>query len=195
MHNKEKEKDEILVNGLIAGDESCFDSLFIRYSGAIYNVGRLYRFNQHDAEEIVQDVFAKVWENRTQLKSELSFKAYLYAIAKNMILKTIRRRTIDFAFKRYFISHTSFIENSTENVVSFNELRKVSDEIINQLPPQRKKVFLMNRLEGLKSEEIAIRTGLSKRTVERHIYDAQKFIRGKMTFVKISTLLFLAIIL
>src|SRR5690606_24747458 len=123
-----------------------------------------------DSDEVVQDVFAKVWENRSQLNSNLSFKAYLYAIARNLILKRIRRRAIDLAFKQYFISHASLSENSTENIIHFNELRDISDEIIDKLPPQRKKVFLMNRVEGLKSEEIAVKMGLSKRTVERHIY-------------------------
>lgn len=194
MLEKNKTPDEKLVKGLAAGDQSCFDILFIRYSGAIYSVCRLYQFNLPDSDEVVQDVFAKVWENRSQLNSNLSFKAYLYAIARNLILKRIRRRAIDLAFKQYFISHASLSENSTENIIHFNELRDISDEIIDKLPPQRKKVVLMNRVEGLKSEEIAVKMGLSKRTVERHIYDAQKFIRGKMSAIKII-ILFLSIIL
>lgn len=189
MFSKSDNTDKELVEGLRRSSEACFDKLFIRYSGAIYGICRRFYLTQTDSEEVVQEVFMKVWENRHGLKSGLSFKSYLYTIARNIILKNIRSYTIDYACREYLSRQHSGGENQTENQVFFNQLLTLSEEAINQLSPQRKEVFLMGRFEGMTNEEIASRLGLSKRTVEHHMYHAQKHMRRKMSVMKVSVIL------
>lgn len=183
--------DQSLVEGLRAGKESCFDELFLRYSSAIFKICRHYHLSQEESEEIVQDVFLKIWEKRTALNQHLSFKSYLYTIAKNQVLKEIRKNSQQMAYEKYAIYSTSEADTCTENQVFFDDLQMHSKKVINQLSSQRKEVFLMSRFEGLSNDEIATKLNLSKRTVEHHLYHAQKFIRDKMEVLKISSLLIL----
>jgi RNA polymerase sigma-70 factor (family 1) len=178
--------DAYLVAGLKRGDEKCFDALFLRYSAAIFKICRYYHLPKMEAEEVVQEVFIKIWENRSKLDNSLSFKSYLFTIAKNIILKGIRKNTLQIAFQKYVMGSKPSSENETENHILYQDLQQQSNSILEMLSPQRRQVFIMNRFEGLSCDEIAITMGISKRTVEHHLYHAQKFIREKMKVVAIN---------
>lgn len=132
------------------------------------------------AEEVVQDVLLKIWQNRMELSIKGSFKAYLFQSVHNHALNGIRQQntkkesvnllTSEKTWK--FISETYDLHENLIDRIFSDETELIIEHIIKELPEQCRKVFIMSRHESLKNEEIAIRLGLSENTVKTHIYRA-----------------------
>ncbi|RZL44520.1 MAG: RNA polymerase sigma-70 factor, partial [Pedobacter sp.] len=129
----------------------------------------------HVAEEIVQDVFLKIWENPENLEKIISIKAYLYRSVINAGINHLnRQKNIDEHHQKIAINFTDedLIELDEEN-----ELVVLLHREIEKLPQQCKKVFKLNRFEHLKYKEIALALNISERTVENHIANALKILK------------------
>jgi RNA polymerase sigma-70 factor (ECF subfamily) len=132
------------------------------------------------AEEVVQDVLLKIWQNRSELSIKGSFKAYLFQSVHNHALNNVRQLktrkesvnliTSEQTWK--FISDTYDLNDNLIDRIFSAETEVIIEHIIKELPEQCRKVFLMSRHESLKNEEIAIQLGLSENTVKTHIYRA-----------------------
>jgi len=132
------------------------------------------------AEEVVQDVFIKIWQNRSKLSIKGSFKAYLFQSVHNQALNSIRQQNtlkesvnLPGSEKKWkFISENYAIEDNLIDKLFSKETELLIEEVINKLPEQCRKVFCMSRFDSLKNEEIAGLLGLSENTVKTHIYRA-----------------------
>ena len=132
------------------------------------------------AEEVVQDVLLKIWQNRSELSIKGSFKAYLFQSVHNHALNVIRQQktrkesvnllSSEKTWK--FISDTYDLNDNLIDRIFSDETEAIIEQIIKELPEQCRKVFLMSRFESLKNEEIAAQLGLSENTVKTHIYRA-----------------------
>ena len=184
-----------LVERLQKGDVEAFDSIYIKYSGILYAFGFKYLKSTEEAEELVQSVFLKVWENYKNLKKELSFKSYLFTIAYNDICNLFRKRS----YRQKFIDDTLYqnsqssheIETALDSKFVLDQVR----QIVNKLPERQKNIFLKSRYEGKSTKEIAKEVGLSPGTVDNYISDALKFIRNRMYNEIISAMLFFSLFL
>lgn len=168
---------------VVALREGCnisFRSLYVKYSGKIYYVAKRFNLSHEEAEGVAQDVFMKVWERRHDLNPELSFNAYVLTIAKNIVIKMLRRAALEHAQKNYFEVALTVNSIATEEVVNFSELSERYNETIARLSDKRKEVYLLSREKGLTVEEIAKLTGLSSRTIENHIFQATQIIRWEL---------------
>ena len=132
------------------------------------------------AEEIVQDVFLKIWQNRSELSINGSFKAYLYKSVHNHALNVIRQQKArkesvntlvpETAWK--FIAETYDLNDYLIDRIFADETEILVEQAIKELPEQCRKVFMLSRFDGLKNSEIAEQLGLSENTVKAHIYTA-----------------------
>jgi RNA polymerase sigma-70 factor (ECF subfamily) len=154
----------------------------------------LYRFalgylkSEAEAEELVQEVFTKIWEKRADLKKELSFKSFLFTIAFNIIRKHFRTKAHLFEyFKTGFFSEPDM---QTSQKITYDSLYQYITELVNQLPERRKEIFLKSRFEGLSIKEIAEKLKISHKTVENQLTDALKFIRTNLNRENIPVILF-----
>ena len=128
----------------------------------------------------MQDVFLKIWQNRSELSIKGSFKAYLFQSVHNHALNVIRQQKTrkesvnllgtEKTWK--FISDTYDLNDNLIERIFSDETEVIIEQIIKKLPEQCRKVFLMSRFESLKNEEIATQLGLSENTVKTHIYRA-----------------------
>lgn len=184
----EKGNDHHLVQLLQKGNVNAFDSLFEVYSPKLYGFALKYFKNETDAEELVQEVFVKVWENHRSLKSELSFKSYLFTIALNHIRKFFNKKA---ASLRYL--------ESLQNDPEFSEQINIDDyetnlhqifRIIDQMPERRREIFLKSKLEGKSSKEVASELNISAGTVDNQVSEALRFIRYRLKSENISLVLF-----
>lgn len=186
----------VLVRNLSAGCELAFKRLFDFFSPKILNTAKKMGLAQEDAEEIQQEVFLIVWKNRDQLKSELSFNAYLLAILKSIIIKKAKAKARKVAFEKYAINFSWEISHETEESLELRELEQVSFSMIERLPKVQREVFKLKSFENMRASDISQKLGISKRTVEAHIYAATKRIREKLqkgqliTVKNIGTLVF-----
>lgn len=177
--------DSELVTRLRGGDEYAYSKLYEKYASKIYNISRKMGLLHEDAEGVVQDVFMKIWRNRENLDSSLSFNAYIISIVRSIVFKQSRKRARFLAFQHYAITYWPGESNETEEYVIFSDLDELSSKAIDELPTKQKQVFMMKNFEHLTNEEIAERLKLSTRTVENQIYRATKSLREKLIEMKV----------
>jgi len=160
------DEKEILL--LVAkGDERAFRVLFDQYHQKlgthIYNITKSHEL----AEEVVQDVFLKIWTNRTSLSDVVHFKAYLYAASKNHALNCLKTT----AQEKVLTGNLSELVQDicSDEPVDESERYLLVDEAIDRLPPQQRIVYLLSRHERLQYAEIADRLSLSRETVKKYL--------------------------
>lgn len=185
--------DQSLVRLLQKGNSVAFDTLFEVYSPKLYGFALKYFKNENDAEELVQEVFVKVWENRKMLKSDLSFKSYLFTIALNQIRKHFNKKTISLRYLDCLQQDPEFTDNQYIYDENFEMALHQINLIIEQMPPRRREIFRKSKLEGKSSKEIAVELNISAGTVDNQVSEALRFIRSRLRTEKFSLLLFVAL--
>lgn len=160
------------------GDEVFFDFLFEKYHRQLYLLALQYLQDEQLAEDAIQDVFLKVWENRDRLDASRSVKGFLYATLKNRVLNMIRNRKRRIANTREAVKNKpDAIENTDEDVV-LNEYWQIVEEGIDELPSGKQKVFRLRRMQGYTNREVASVLQISVATVKSQLYKATKFMRS-----------------
>jgi RNA polymerase sigma-70 factor (family 1) len=186
----EKHDDSGLVQLLQKGNVKAFDSLFVAYSPKLFGFALKYFKNETDAEELVQEIFVKVWENRQTLKSELSFKSYLFTIALNQIRKHFNKKATSLRYLESLRNNAEFTENQSINDDNYESALRQINLIIEQMPPRRREIFTKSKLEGKSSKEIAVELNISAGTVDNQVSEALRFIRTQLKSENISLLMF-----
>ena len=152
------ERERVLA--IKGGDHQAFIDLYNEYWSQVYDFSRLYIATIADAEEIVQDVFVKLWESRHLLKEDENIKGFLFIVTRNIVFNKNKKRV-------------------NEDYCA-SQLKIFIDRLINSLPEQQRKCFLLSREESLSYKEIAERLGISQKTVEIHMGKALKFLKDKV---------------
>lgn len=176
----DKHDDHTLVQLLQNGNVAAFDSLFDVYSPKLFGFALKYFKNESDAEELVQEVFVKVWENRLTLKSELSFKSYLFTIALNQIRKHFNKKATSLRYLESLQNEPEFADNQIINDFNYETALVEINLIIERMPPRRREIFIMSKLEGKSSKEIASQLNISAGTVDNQVSEALRFIRSQL---------------
>jgi len=178
-----------LVRGLKRGDVDPFNELFDHYSSKLYHFAFGYLKSKEEAEELVQDVFTKVWEKRSQLNEEYQFQSYLFTIAFNQIKKHFRSKNLLETYLEH-ASQSLAYETTTQSEVGYRELKDIVNQLINRMPDKRRLVFLKSRMEGKNAQEIAVEMEISKKTAENHLHAALKFLKAELAKEHLLGLLF-----
>lgn len=172
--------DSDLAHRIKYGEKEAYEQLFKRYAPRIFNFSLTYLKNNADAEELVQDVFMKVWEKRVTLDAGQNIKAYLFKIAVNTIYDFIRRKNIETSFNEFTLANSQNSSNSTWDTVVYNEMQTRINNLISEMPEQRRRVFHLSKKKGLTNDQIAQKLNLSKRTVENQLYRAISFLKENL---------------
>ncbi len=166
-----------LLAQVATGDEKAFRRLFNQYWDNIYSVAFVFTKSTVLAEEIVQDVFMKLWQKKEQLPGIENFEGWLFTIARNHILNELRKKITVQSFREDLEQY--FLETSSQpdEALLLKESEQLISKAVDQLHPQQKKIFIMMRREGLSQKEIADKLNLSRLTVKTHMHLAIKSIR------------------
>jgi len=163
------------------GSEAAFERLFNRYSGKLYNfIFRLSSGNTFLTEEMVQRAFIKVWETHQFIDPEKTFISYLCTIAKNMLLNEYEHQTVEFIYQQHVCQEQSEEDYVTEKTIDYHLLEDFIDRLTEKLPPARKKIFVMHRMEQLSVKEIAVRLNLAESTVQNQLSKALQFMKENL---------------
>lgn len=182
-----------LIQKLQEGDVGAFDLIYKKYSKTLYIFSFKYLRSTDEAEELVQSVFVKLWENRKTLKKELSFKSYIFTIAYNDICKLFRKRNYQQKFINDILYEKSQSSSEFEDSIDYKSVLERVQQIVNKLSERQKSVFLKSRQEGKSTKEIAEELGLSPGTVDNYISESLKFIRKHLQVEVLSMLLVLSL--
>ncbi|MFL5787861.1 MAG: RNA polymerase sigma factor [Flavisolibacter sp.] len=170
-------QDSILLSRLQNDDKQAFTQLYHLYSERLYiNLVRLVKSEQL-AEEVVQDVFTIIWEKRKDINIHQSFRSYIYKIGENKVMDFFRKARRDKELfeqiKRVATEQYTHIEEELLSGENSEFLKKA----IESLPPQRKQIFQLCKLEGRSYNEVGRLLGISTSTINDHIVKATKSIR------------------
>ena len=178
------------IQSLKTGDIYAFEKLFRHYYPLLVVFAMKYVTDKDIAREIVQDFFARLFEKKQSLTIETSLKSYLYRSVHNSCINYINQRSLhDRHLKK--LDQEKDVSEDPDRAFLITELQQKINEVVEQLPSQCRKIFKMNRYEGLKNEEIAETLNLSRRTVETQISKALKILRNRLSdAVPVALLLF-----
>ncbi len=130
------------------------------------------------AEEITSDVFVKLWEKRLHLNRNISVKGILFKITHDLCINSLKKIARVKELKKEFLRHYLPEYQNVEKELAFFEYLNIAQEAIEKLPPRRKEVFKLHYINSMNPEQIALKTGISKSTVNVHIHKASKFIKS-----------------
>jgi len=168
-------EEKVLLQQIAAGDEKAFAVLVERKWNNIYSQALTYIKSTHYAQDVVQEVFLKIWQKRKELPKVERFDSFLFIIARNHIVSELRKRINS----SLTLDNLDFVEENfvPDKTLSQKNLHQVLSQAINLLPQQQKTAYLLSRDEGLSHEQIARQMQLSKETAKKHICRALNFLR------------------
>lgn len=178
MHSDPLHNEQDLLLRIADNDEHAFATFVTIHWKNIYGHGLAWLKSVHEAEELAQDVFVKLWKNRSQLSAMKDVNDYLFIIARNSMISMVRSklRNPGFLATQEVEDHYWRPDRLTENKEYYNILL----EGISLLPPKRQQIFRMSRLEGLSYPEIAEQLSMNKDTVKQYVALAIAFLKAHM---------------
>jgi RNA polymerase sigma-70 factor (family 1) len=189
----ELQDKESLLHLLSQGSEYAFTQIFDHYRGAVYGTAFKFLKSQEAAEEIVQDIFLKLWMKRTGIPSIHNFNAFLFTMARNAILDKLRKTANEKIAQQVLSKQQSFTDNTDHRVLD-NQYQKILEQAIDNLSPQQREVFRLAKMEGCSYKEIGEQLGISVLTVKVHMNKALASLREYLK-THISALVFIPLLL
>lgn len=186
----ETNRENELVQWLKQGDKKAFQQLFEQYAKRIFAFAKGFLKSNSDAEEIVQEVFVKVWQARESINTELSFKSYLFKITYNCIREYFNKQSRENRYKHEILDDSVEFDNRTEERLDYKSLLELVEEKIEQLPPRQRQIILLSKKQGVPTREIATLLEISPRTVEKHLSEALKQLKKDLREDHVAGLLF-----
>lgn len=171
--------EEIVQRIANSGDQNAFRELFRRYYNHLLYFSNSFVKCKEVAEEIVEDVFVSVWNNRGNLLTVSNLKTYLYVAVKNHSINYLERSGYPF-HEDLNLLDVSYIDVSPnpEDLVIASEMSKAINKAVAELPPKCRMIFKLVKEDGLRYKEVADILNISDRTVENHIARALRKIAG-----------------
>jgi RNA polymerase sigma-70 factor (ECF subfamily) len=180
-----------LINGIRNGDRKAFNAFCIERYPSLISYARLFLSNSW-ADDVVQDVFFGVWQNRKKLENDGSdLQSYLIRSVYNRCLNYLRKGRLAENYRNEYEKRIASLingyyapDNNPVIASIFNaDLRNIIDQAVNSLSPRCREVFRMSYIDNLSEKQIAEKLGLSLSTVENHMYSALKQLRIKLSEV------------
>jgi len=176
-----KSEEHSLLVLIAEGNEKAFRVLFKNHRTKLFNYIFKLTKSRVAAEEIVMDVFLKLWEGRSLLSELDNFNAFLFAIARNKAYDFLRKASKDRVLRELIWEEIQIASDMrTDQKLILNEMEQEYQHAIHKLSPQRQSVFKLSREEHMTYDQIAKHLQLSKSTIKNHILDSLKFIRTHM---------------
>ncbi len=189
MENNNRNRE--LIRLLRSSDMVAFDTIYNKYCRKLNNFVLKYIKDEKDAEEIVQDVFVKLWESRSKINMYSSFDSFLFTITYNTTISLLRKKVNE----SKYLDHLKSIQHITEsdeiiNELHYKELNKKVYALLEHIPPRQKEIFLLSREDGLTHQEIAEKLDISPNTVKNHLVKALGFLKSNINKGLLINILF-----
>ncbi len=170
-----------LLEKISKNDTIAFCQLFDLYSPKVNAFAVKLTHNPVIAEEIVQDVFMKIWIKRETLTNVDNISAYLFTIVRNNAFNVLKRIALEEKAKKILAKELPRFHQETEEGIQQQESQQILNQAIDRLPPQQRLVYSLCYQEGLKYEEVAQRLNISRLTVKAHMQHALRNIKSHLS--------------
>lgn len=166
---------------LKSGDPKAFESIFNKYYNQIYTFALNTLYDKTFAEDTAQSAFLTLWEHRHEIDEEKNIASFLYTIAKNKVYRQTERLLLKLKHEEY-VKETRSTSFDIEDDVNSSFLENILSELIGELPPARREIFVMSRKQHFTNREIARKLSISEKTVETQIRRSLLFLKEKMQY-------------
>lgn len=177
--------NSFFINRLKKGENTAYETLFRLYFDRLFYFAKSYLEDEDEAKEITQNVFFKFWKKRASLNIDSNLNAYLFRMTKNECLDYFKHQKVKANYhdviqrERASLNQTS-LQDHPDLLLIESELEEKVNQILNELPPRCKQIFIKSRFEGLKYKEISSEMNISIRTVEHQIAKALRLFRREL---------------
>ena len=173
------DSEESLIRRLRQGDVEAFDAVYRLYFQRLYVYSLQFTKSARDAEDIVQEVFAKLWSCRGFIAAESSLRGLLFTIARNFLISAYRRNINAPVYEDY-LDYCNSIGREDVSAMEYAEFASKVEKLIDELPPAQSRVVRMSKLEQLSNKEIASRLGIQEQSVKNHLSQGLGYIRSRL---------------
>ena len=157
--------------------EIFFSDIFRQYENRLYTLALRLTKSEQTASDIIQEVFLKLWERRENMARIINMEAWLYRLTENKVIDFLRKAAADHRLKEKIWAGLQQIMNETELHIAAKEYNQIIQKAINQLPPQRRLIYQLNKEEGLDYQQIAEELQISRHTVKNQLFTAVQSVR------------------
>jgi len=178
-----------LIDLLKRDDEPAFTEIYNRYAKGLADFTASKLFNLEDAQDIIHDLFVKLWEDRKQLTITSNLKTYLFTITRYRIIDKIRKNATRQEYSAMLQSLSNAYQSSIEQQIASKELQQTILKSLNQLSPKVKEIYNLSREENLSIPEIAAKLQLSEQTVKNQLSTALAHLRKSLSGISTATLI------
>jgi RNA polymerase sigma-70 factor (ECF subfamily) len=179
-----------IVNELSKDKDSSLEELFNYYYPRLFNFSKSFLKIEDGINDIIQEVFVKIWQNRKSIKNTATFNSYIFTITRNLLLNELRSRLKNQNIKEEIRKLSVVSEYSLLEQIEYQDLKNKVDNIVNELPERQKEIFILSRIEGLSHKEIAEKLKISTKTVEYHITLTVKSLKKELKNLGLFSLLY-----
>lgn len=170
-------EEKALVGSLKGGDKNAFTIIFEKYHKQLYYIALSYLKDPSMAQDVVQDMFIKLWAYRVNLKEELSLKSFLITSLRNLLLNNIRNNNTRILKHIQLMQWSEVSRNDVDDKIAFGDYEKIIEKGMCKLSPAKQHIFRLRTQEGLNNKEISKQLGLSINTVKFQFSKASRFMR------------------
>lgn len=169
--------ESLLLTQLRDGNSKAFEAIYHRYANnLLYKLMKMVK-DQDLAEELLQDLFVKVWERRNQIDPAKAFKAFLFQIARNMVVDHYRKSARRLIMETHLQHTTTELHSNIDDKIATAETKDLLDQVLEQLPPQRRQAFQLCKIDGLTYDQAAEVMKISPHTVRNHLAQASTTVK------------------
>lgn len=180
MFDKVLDGETVILQQLQAGDGEAFSAIYRHYYSSVHAQVLHLIHSPELAEDITQEIFLKIWENRQKLPDIRSFKSYLFITARNHSLNALKSAARSEAGMSEIIRHFDIARNTTEDDVLSNEYLAFIQRKLDELPPRSREIFRMCREQSKSYDEVAAALGITRDAVKSRMMHAMKTLKNSV---------------
>ncbi len=177
MYSDTIQEELRLFKQIADGNEMAFSTVFHKYNSRLFTVVLNITKSEPEAEEIIQNVFLKLWLNRSTLTEIEKPSAWLYRVASNLALSFLRAKAVQMRHEKNLFLHQPSAQDEIPLELEAKELKAFVSQAVENLPPGRREIYKLSRQQGLNRVEIARQLGITESTVKNQLGSALKFIQ------------------